>query len=707
MSKKVKTSDFAAELINANKKLDVQNEEKEKRSDELIIANKELDFQNKEKEKRAKELIIANKELAFQNSEKEKRANELIVANKELAFQNREKEKRADELFMANKELAFQNEEKEKRAGELIIANKELAFQNEEKEKRAEELIIANKELAFQNREKEKRADELITANKELAFQNEEKEKRAAELIIANKKLAFQNSEKEKRANELTIANTELAFQNREKEKRADELFMANKELAFQNEEKEKRADELIIANKELAFQNAEKEKRAAELIIANNELAFQNREKEKRAAELIIANKELTIQNEEKEKRAAELIIANKELAFQNDEKEKRAKELIVANEARQESNDYLENLLDSANAPIIVWNPQYEITRFNKAFESLTGRIEEDLLGKSLEILFPDANRDSSMDLIKKTLGGERLEIVEINILHIDGSVRILQWNSANIMSPDGKKVVATIAQGADITRRKRAEEEIRKMNETLELKVNERTAQLESANKELEAFSYSVSHDLRAPLRHIGGFIDLLLKNNSAQLDESGLRFLNIISESSGEMGNLIDALLTFSRLGRAELQEVKINSKNIVNQVLKTFSDELAGRDVKINISELPAVMGDATLINQVWINLISNALKYSKNIEKAVIDIGAENRGDKVIFHIRDNGAGFDMKYADKLFGVFQRLHKARDFEGIGIGLANVNRIIVRHGGKCWAESEINKGATFFFSLPKN
>jgi PAS domain S-box-containing protein len=707
MIKKVKTSDVAAELITANKKLDVQNEEKEKRSDELIIANKKLDFQNSEKEKRAHELIIANKELAFQNSEKEKRANELIVANKELAFQNREKEKRADELFMANKELAFQNEEKEKRAEELIIANKELAFQSEEKEKRAEELVVANTELAFQNREKEKRADELTVANKELAFQNDEKEKRAAELVIANKKLAFQNTEKEKRANELVIANRELAFQSREKEKRADELFMANKELAFQNDEKEKRAAELLIANKELAYQNEEKEKRAAELRVANKELAFQNDEKEKRADELIVANKELAFQNEEKEKRAAELIIANKELTVQNMEKEKRAKELVIANDARQESNDYLENLLDSANAPIIVWNPQYEITRFNKAFESLTGRIEEDLLGKSLEILFPDANRDSSMDLIKKTLGGERLEIVEINVLNIDGSVRILQWNSANIMSPDGKNVVATIAQGSDITRRKRAEEEIMKMNETLEQKVDERTEQLETANKELEAFSYSVSHDLRAPLRHIGGFIDLLIKNNSAQLDESGIRYLNIISESSSEMGELIDALLTFSRLGRAELQLVKINSKSIVEHVIKSFSDELTGRNVKINISDLPDIMGDATLINQVWVNLISNAIKYSKNVDKAVIDIGAESGDGKTEFYIKDNGAGFDMKYADKLFGVFQRLHKARDFEGIGIGLANVNRIVMRHGGKCRADSEVGKGATFFFSLPKN
>ncbi|MDP2888858.1 MAG: CHASE3 domain-containing protein [Bacteroidota bacterium] len=231
------------------------------------------------------------------------------------------------------------------------------------------------------------------------------------------------------------------------------------------------------------------------------------------------------------------------------------------------------------------------------------------------------------------------------------------------------------------------------------------NEEKEKQEAANKELEAFSYSVSHDLRAPLRHIGGFVDLLIKNSSNQLDEKGLRYLNIISESSHEMGNLIDALLTFSRLSRTELQKTNINSQNIVAQVLKSFDKELAGRDVEIIVSELPETTGDETLIHQVWENLISNALKYSKNKEKAKINIGYEILDNKIVFHIRDNGAGFDMKYADKLFGVFQRLHKASDFEGIGIGLANVNRIIVRHGGKCWAESEVGNGATFFFRIP--
>jgi signal transduction histidine kinase len=251
----------------------------------------------------------------------------------------------------------------------------------------------------------------------------------------------------------------------------------------------------------------------------------------------------------------------------------------------------------------------------------------------------------------------------------------------------------------------RLKESERELLSLNTQLEHRVFERTRQLESANKELEAFSFSVSHDLRAPLRHIGGFINLLTCSNSAKLDEEGLRYLKIISDSSLEMGNLIDALLAFSRLGRTELQLISINSNNIVKKVIETFTEELAGRKVDLNVKELPDAMGDENLIRQVWVNLISNALKYSRKVEHAVIEIGGLTEYKIATFYIKDNGAGFDMKYSDKLFGVFQRLHKEKDFEGIGIGLANVNRIIIRHGGNCRAEGRVGKGATFYFSLP--
>jgi light-regulated signal transduction histidine kinase (bacteriophytochrome) len=266
----------------------------------------------------------------------------------------------------------------------------------------------------------------------------------------------------------------------------------------------------------------------------------------------------------------------------------------------------------------------------------------------------------------------------------------------------------ILLVIAIGKNLIKDKEKEKRAAELiitNKELDFQSNEKEKQV-AANKELEAFSYSVSHDLRAPLRHIGGFIDLLIKNSSTQLDASGLRYLNIISESAQEMGDLIDALLTFSRLSRTEMQRTKINSKNMVALVLKTFENEMPGRKIEIITSNLPDIMGDETLIHQVWINLISNAFKYTRNKEITRIDIGGIVQHENIVFHVKDNGAGFDMKYADKLFGVFQRLHKAKDFEGIGIGLANVNRIIMRHGGKCWAESEVDKGATFFFSLPK-
>lgn len=240
----------------------------------------------------------------------------------------------------------------------------------------------------------------------------------------------------------------------------------------------------------------------------------------------------------------------------------------------------------------------------------------------------------------------------------------------------------------------------------NKELDFQSHENEIQI-AANKELETFSYSVSHDLRAPLRHISGYIDLLMKNNASQLNETGLRYLNTISDSAQEMGSLIDALLTFSRLSRTEILRTTCNTNEMIKQSLKIFKGDIAGRNVTFIIPDLPASFGDENLLNQVWANLISNALKYSRNKEKAIIEIRGKIEKDCTQYQISDNGVGFDMKYADKLFGVFQRLHKTRDFEGIGIGLANVNRIISRHGGTCRANSEEGKGATFSFSLPNN
>jgi PAS domain S-box-containing protein len=371
----------------------------------------------------------------------------------------------------------------------------------------------------------------------------------------------------------------------------------------------------------------------------------------------------------------------------------------------ALRESNDYLENLINHANAPIIVWDPQFRITRFNHAFEFLTGRRADEVIGKSLELLFPPASVEGSMALFKKTTGGERWETVEISILHLDGSIRTVLWNSATLFTADGQTPVATIAQGLDITERIQAVAEVHKLNAELEQRVVERTAQLEAANKELEAFSYSVSHDLRAPLRHVQGYVDMLERETGNELSDKGRRYMKTITDVSREMGVLIDDLLAFSRMGRTEMSEANVNLDKLVQETLRDLETTTRGRNIVWKIPPLPGVQADRAILKLALTNLLGNAVKFTRPRDPAQIEIGSAGReGERAIFFVRDNGVGFDPQYAHNLFGVFQRLHRADEFEGTGIGLANVRRIIARHGGRTWAEGRLNEGATFFFTL---
>jgi len=252
-------------------------------------------------------------------------------------------------------------------------------------------------------------------------------------------------------------------------------------------------------------------------------------------------------------------------------------------------------------------------------------------------------------------------------------------------------------------EVEQRKQREGEIRKLNQ----KLANRAAELESSNKELESFAYSVSHDLRAPLRHVVGFSELLQKQAASLLDDKSQRYIKTILDSAKKMGKLIDDLLSFSRIGRAETKKSLVNLEQLVKDVVSEIEQETRGREIAWKIDALPVCYGDRSMLMLVLANLVSNAVKFTRMRTRAEIEIGcADGDNDDLEVFVRDNGAGFDMQYANKLFGVFQRLHRADEFEGTGIGLATVQRIIHRHGGKVRAEGAVDQGATFYFSLPK-
>ena len=378
-----------------------------------------------------------------------------------------------------------------------------------------------------------------------------------------------------------------------------------------------------------------------------------------------------------------------------------KKSQQIEEQAELLEKNHNLLRAIVEATPDLIFVKDTEGRYIMANTSCSRQVGKPAEEILGQTDEAFLPASDARKVMEMDREVIRSGESRTFEETI-PLQGSATSLLTTKAPYYDAQ-RKVVGLIGIARDITERRQAEEKIRELNKNLQ----SRAAQLEVVNEELEAFSYSVSHDLRAPLRHINGFVDLLRKETGPHLEKKAARYLTTISEAAKQMGVLIDDLLALSRINRTELRKQRVSFDELVEEAIRDLHDEWSGREIEWVIPKLPEVPADPGLMRQVWINLLSNALKYSRPRARARIEIGAPlSWNGEQEFFVQDNGVGFDMNYGEKLFGVFQRLHCATDFEGTGIGLANVRRIVARHGGRTWAEGQVDAGATFHFSLPR-
>lgn len=370
-----------------------------------------------------------------------------------------------------------------------------------------------------------------------------------------------------------------------------------------------------------------------------------------------------------------------------------KKAEEALIRAQSRYKRT--LDHLLEGCQIIGFDWRYLY----INDVAAAHGRMPRERLIGRTMMEAYPGIEKTKMFSNLKKCMEQGIPNVMENEFVFEDGKTSA--WFNLRIEPvPEGIFILSV-----DITEEKMMLEELNRHRDHLEALVNERTAQLEEANKELESFSYSVSHDLRAPLRHINGFVSLLKNRIGSSLDAESERYLQTISASTVEMGTLIDSILDFSRMGRTALMVRKTNVGLLVRAVIDELSAEGDSSRIVWSIAPLPDVDADPGMLRLVFENLISNAMKFSSRKERPEICISCTRSDGAEVFVVKDNGVGFDMKYMDRLFGVFQRLHSQEEFEGVGIGLANVRRIVGRHGGRTWAEGKLNEGAAFYFSIP--